>query len=119
MKLQLNKIVDFIQKYAPQYKDRELIKEYITLHLEYKTFFVVYDGEEVAAVCRWNIDGGRATILDFYVREDWRNKDLIRQLLQKGLWLFPQVMEIGFERGMRDNDKGIRFYKVSKILKRR
>ena len=116
---QFDKIIDFIQKYAPQYSDRGKIKEYLALHLQYKTFFVVYDKEEVAAVCRWNIDGCRAKILDFYIREDWRNKDLIRQLLQKGLWLFPQVMELGFERGMRENDKGIRFYKVSQILKRR
>jgi len=116
----MDKIVSFIKKYSP-YRDEEKIKEYIKLHLDYKTCFVGTDNlGEITFICRWNIsqDGKTADILDLYIREDWRNKDLIRQLLERGLWIFPKVEYITFERGVKYPNKNRKVYSVERILKR-
>ena len=50
------KIIDFIQRYAPHYTDKDKLREYILKHIEYKTFFVMKDGDTIVGVCRWNIN---------------------------------------------------------------
>lgn len=117
----LEKIADFIQKHAPHYTDRELLKEYILRHFEFKTAFVMQDGEAIAAVCRWNVseDGMVAEILDLYIDEKLRGKKIIQQFLQKGLWIFPSVKYIRFERFMKYPNKEKSLIPVEKILKRR
>lgn len=117
----IERIADFIQKYAPQYFDKDKVKKYIEQHLLHKTAFVIYDPlGEIVAICRWNIiDGGKkAEILDLCCREDYRNNGIIKEMLEKGLWNFPTVKEIGWRRETR-NHKGLHFYPVDKILKRR
>jgi len=116
---ELNKIIDFIQKNAPHYTDRELLKEYILKHWEFKTAFVMQDDEDVIAVCRWNIEGNIADILDLYIDKDFRGKRIIQQFLQKGLWIFPQVKYIRFERFMKYPNREKSLIPVDKILKRR
>jgi hypothetical protein len=113
----LNKIADFITKYAPQYTDREKLKEYILKHFEYRTAFVGEENGEITFVCRWNIEdeGRTATILDLYIREDYRNKNLVKQLLAKGIWLFPMVKYIKFERFVKG--RPFRTLSVDRILK--
>ena len=114
---ELNKIVDFIQKYAPQYTDREKLKEYTLKHFDYKTAFVgIDDNKEITVVCRWNINGDVADILDLYIREDYRGNGLIKQLLTKGIWLFPMVKYIRFERFVKG--RPFRTLSVEKILKK-
>ena len=119
--MDLDKIADFVQKYAPQYKNREKIKEYVNLHLLYKTIFIGYDyNGDVSYVCRWNIEGNRVLVLDFYCREDYRNKGMIHILLKNALYYFPYLKEIGWERsGIRKKDRGIRYYPIENILKRK
>ena len=112
----LNKIADFIHKYAPQYTDREKLKEYILKHFEYKTAFVGEENGEITFVCRWNIEGDTAVILDLYIREDYRNKNLVKQLLAKGIWLFPMVKKIKFERFVKYGGR-MRELSVDKIFK--
>lgn len=121
----IEKIVDFIQEYKPNYFDREKIKEYVALHFQFKTAFVVYDAKDkIVAVCRWNLleNDTKTLILDFIIRYDYREKwgnRIFKQMLQRGLWLFPKVMEVGWERSRKPNDRGIRFYKIDKLLRRR
>jgi hypothetical protein len=119
--IELNKIVDFIQKYAPQYKDREVIKQYVLKHFEYKTAFVGYDSNnDVIFVCRWNLSnsGIIAHILDLYIREDYRNQNIIQLLLTKGIWNFPTIRYISFERGKKYPNREQKIYSVERILKR-
>jgi hypothetical protein len=117
---ELDKVIDFIQKYAPQYQDREKIREYTLEHFNYKTTFVgLDDNKEVTFVCRWNIDGDVADILDLYIREDYRNKKLIQQLLQRGIWIFPMVRFIRFERNKKYPNREKSLIPVEKILKER
>ena len=118
----LNKIAYFIHKFAPQYTDREKLKEYILNHFEYKTDFVGEENGEITFVCRWNIEdeGREAVILDLILREDYRKMDFMRQILLRGLWLFPTVERISFERGYKTSllaNKGKRVYSVEQFLR--
>ena len=116
----LNKIADFIQKYAPQYTDRDKLKKYILKHYEFKTAFVGFDNkDEVTFVCRWNVEGDTATMLDFYIREDYRRQDLFPQLLKKGLWIFPQVKFLRYERFVKYPNKGFVVIPIERFIKER
>ena len=74
------------------------------------------DGEEIVAVCRWNINDNIADILDLYIKEEYRGKRIIQQMLQRGEWLFPQVKKIKFERFMKYGGRKSEI-PVEKILK--
>ena len=116
----LEKIARFFLKYTEnEVTDLDTVKNYIQTHFDNKTAFVGFDDDnEVTFICRWNIsqDGLTCECLDLHIREDWRNKDIIRQLIKRGLWLFPQVKFIGWERGKRNHDRGIRYYDIYKLL---
>jgi hypothetical protein len=118
----LEKIAKFFLKYSAQKEDLDRVKQYILLHFEYRTGFVGFDDNgDVTFICRWNVSpsGTTAEILDLYIREDYRNTHIIPQLVERGLWIFPSVKFIGWERGIREKDRGIRYYPVDKLLKRR
>ena len=120
--MELDRIVSFIQEHNPSYTAKDTLREYIKKHFEYKTGFVFYDNENnIVAVCRWNIskDGTIADILDLYIRKDWRFKHIIQQMLRKGLWIFPKVMFIRFERRKKYPWKDKVLIPINKILKRR
>jgi N-acetylglutamate synthase-like GNAT family acetyltransferase len=114
----LDKIADFIQKYNPTYKDRDSLIEYLKQHFEYKTAFVMYDNDKIVAVCRWNINGEVADILDLYIHEDYRRHRIIQQMLFKGHWMFPQAKFIRFERQVKYPDREHSVIPIDKILKR-
>ena len=122
MNLKLEKIVDFIQTYSPQYKnaDRKQIGEYITLHFQYKTGFVVYDGDKIVALARWNIlpNGTTAEILDLIIHPDYRkyNRKLMQNMMLRGHWIFPKVEYFCFERYSK-YPKRVRLYSIRKFLK--
>ena len=117
---QLDKIASFVQRYAPQYTDREKLREYILKHFEYKTAFVGFDKlNEVAFVCRWNVEGDTATMLDFYIREDHRRKDIFPKLLKQGLYLFPQVKFLRYERFVKYPGRKFTVIPIEKFLTER
>jgi len=80
------------------------------------------DGDTIVGVCRWNIENGEkeneqvANILDLYIKEEYRGKKIIQQMLQRGVWLFPQVKKIKFERFMKYGGRKSEI-PVNKILK--
>ena len=117
--MDVESITDFILLYSP-YKDREVIKDIIQKHLEYKTAIVVYDDNEIIAVCRWNISpsGRNANILDLIIRPDWRKKNLIKRILLKGLRMYPNVKWLVYEKGY-DTNKPMKKISVEKLLKYR
>lgn len=114
------KLIDFYLKYSGKKDTRENVKEVILLHFKYLTGLIgVDDKGEITWLCRWDVRGSKADVLGFYVREDYRNKHLIEEVIKKGLNIFPQVQYIGWQRGKRPNDRGYRYYPVDKLLKRR
>jgi hypothetical protein len=117
---ELEKIVDFFLKYSHYTIDRERAKEWIKLHLGWKTCFIMYDAKEIAAICRWNIeDEGKTTkVLDLYIREDWRGKKVIQLLTERALHIFPTLKQISFERQIKYPGREFRTISISRILQR-
>ena len=117
---ELQKIAEFFLKYSGYLVDIEIAKSYILKHYEFKTAFVGHDDEgEIIFVCRWNINGDTAEILDLYIREDYRGKKIIQQLLKQGIWVFPEVKRIKFERQKKYPGREFHTISVEKILKER
>ena len=116
---EIQKIVRFVIKYS-SYFDKDKIKEFITLHLRYKTCIVVYDDKDnIVAVARWNISpsGTSAQILDVMVREDVRGNGILRQLICRGLRMFPTVKYLSWERETKYPDRETKYYSVEQLLK--
>lgn len=116
----LDKVIDFVVKYSP-YTNREEIGRIIKLHLMFHTCLVTVDKEEeITSVCRWNIEnkGRTAHILDYYIREDCRNRGFIQEHLRKGLSIFPTVKTIKWERLTKYPTKKQSIYSVRQLLRR-
>jgi len=112
-------IVKFVKKYAPQYQDEEAIRRVIEQHLKYRTCIVIWDKDEVIAVCRWNVWGiSTAHILDLIIHPKYRRKRLITRMLIMGLKMYPQVKFISFERLMKYPDREQRVYSIKQFLRR-
>ncbi len=117
---EIKKIARFIIKNS-KYVEEEKVCDYIRLHLAYKTAIVLYDDERVVGVCRWNIEeGGRvAHILDLIFDKEYREKKLIKAMLIKGLFMFPTVKLLRWEReGKEGINSRKRFYLVKQLLRR-
>jgi N-acetylglutamate synthase-like GNAT family acetyltransferase len=116
----LDKICNFILKYSP-YTDKEKIKEFIQLHLKYKTCLIVYNEKnEIIAVARWNIlpSGKTAHILDLIIRPDYRNKGFIKKMLIKGLEIWKEVKYLCWDRLEKYPARETRMYSVEQLLRR-
>ena len=119
----LDEATEFILKYST-YTDRALVRETIARHLEYKTFFCVLDPKDksICAVCRFNIaaDLSVADIFDIIIREDFRHKDLMREMLMQGIKMWP-VKFLRFERGYDDGSqiKPKHIWSVERFLRRK
>lgn len=113
--MDIKPIVDFVVKNSP-HKDKKLIKEVIKKHIEYKTCVILFDKDnKVVAVVRWNMVGLTvAHILDLIIREDYRNKNLIKRLLLKGIKMFPTIRAITYEREQKDDR--IRTFTIERFL---
>ena len=113
---EIDKIVDFVIANSP-YTDREIIKEYINIHLGYGTCDYAFNGNgKVAYVCRWNIENRTAVILDLIISKRFRRKGLIKKILQKNLDRFPFVHFLSWKRGNKYPNRKPRIYSVREIL---
>lgn len=112
----LDRITDFIIKYS-MYVDREKIKECVRQHLKYNTLIYVTDKKgKIAAVCRWNVEGTIAHVIDLMIREDYRNNGMIKTILTKGLIKYPYVTYLCWERGDKYPDRPKKYFSVLRML---
>ena len=120
--MNIDKITDFVLSYAMQYttQPKELCYAVIKKHLEYKTIIVFYDNPEdqnIVAVCRWNVEGDTAYILDLIIAPKYRKIGLrlMKFMLRKGLEMYPCVTQLKWQRATRD-DK-VRVFSIYQLLK--
>jgi GNAT superfamily N-acetyltransferase len=93
----IQKLTDFILKYLP-YTDRDLIGKHLSLHSDYGTIDYAVENGEIVGVCRWNIDGDTAHVLDLVIREDCRGRGLAKSFLMRGLKNWNNIKYLTFER---------------------
>lgn len=94
----VKKIADFMLNYAT-YTDRETLEEKIKEHIEYKTYFLVYDiNGNIHACCLWNIEGDTAHITDCIISTGYRCDGILRNMLTMGLKMWPDTKYIIYNR---------------------
>jgi len=120
----IQKIADFIQEYAT-YKDRTALEERITKHIDYKTYFVVYDfADNIVACCLWNIspDGQTCEVLDCIIKNEYRNDGIMSKMVTIGLQMWPKVEKITFNRDYNEDGHDRwpedKVYNIRRILRR-
>jgi len=75
------------------------IAQYAYVHSIYGTLMVVRKSGAIVAVCRWNwLSSGEAKIIDLIIREDFRNKQVARDMLLKAKMAMPRLEHISFQR---------------------
>ena len=113
------KLTDFITAYA-KYTDRKALEERIRKHIEYKTYFVIYDTDgNIIGCCLWNItsDGSTVQVLDCVIKREFRNNGMLRNFLSTGLESWP-VKFIEYCREYDDRKRPPRSWDVNKFLRR-
>jgi hypothetical protein len=115
--------VKFMLHYST-YKTYETLAVRLQAHKDYKTCRIVVDPYDntVISVCLWNImdNGKTAHVLDFIVREDWRNKNLGIKILKDvmRIWeLEKLIWDKGYDDGLQE--KPMKVWSVDRFLRRR
>lgn len=107
----------FIAKHL-KYENIDELEGYVNKHFEYGTIDYAVDNiGEVVAVVRWDVNDNVFKIIDFVIREDYRNKGFGKKFILRGLKRFPNVEYLEFKRGAR-GDNRVKKLKISGILKR-
>ena len=119
----VSEIIDFAQEHGGEfYKnlDRKTLYEYAKKHIEFKTIIIVRDKEGIVAVCRWNmVEDDTAFIIDLIIKPEHRGRELIKQILAKGLTMFPSTKYLIWERKAKYPNREQKKYLIEDILKRR
>lgn len=116
--IELDKIYDFVKDYFSQYSE-EIIKEIIWRHWIYGTIDVVYKGEEIIAVCRWNIsyDGMVCEVLDWVIKPGELGFRIMKHMIARNWRRFPGVKYLSFMRGRKYKNGKSKMYTIKQILK--
>jgi hypothetical protein len=118
--IQANQIADFVYSEIKYDLPKNTYVEYVKKHLLYKTCVIIYDFNGIVAFARFNVidNAKRFNILEAIIRKDKRWYGLMKNMIEKGLSLYPNVEYISFERGQRNMDRGFRVYKIKEFLRR-
>lgn len=112
----IDKVLDFIQEHL-KYKDRELLEKYIKEHEKYGTIdYAVDTNGDIVGVVRWNMIGNVASVLDFAIKKEFRNKRIGTDFIIRAMMKFPQIEKIEFNRGLRKEDR-VRSLSIKGIFK--
>lgn len=114
----IQEIFDFVkQNYRAFYKESEL-KKAIKGHINFGTYVVLRDDKGIAAVCRWNIAGNVAHVLDLILRKDVKGRGLIKYVTALGWKKFPYLKWITFERGVKYPGRDLKYYPIKRFVGR-
>lgn len=103
--LELQKIIEFYKKYLNTLEEK-VLRFYLEEHLKYATMdYAVDEHGAIIALCRWNIEGNTAQIMDLAIAPGWRKNGLGKSFLVRGLKIWKNVTHIEFERGLRGDHR--------------
>lgn len=114
----IKEILAFVKaNYRSFYKEADL-KKAIIGHLKFGTYIVLKDSSGIAAVCRWNVRGPVAEVLDLIIRKDASRKGLIKYVTAMGWKKFPYLKWIAFEREMKYPGRPLKYYPIKRFVGR-
>ncbi len=112
--MDIPKIVKFWRKNGYYDVDIDTLKDIIEKHISYNTFLIEEYNDEIIGICRFNIDDIVCTTLDVVIKPEYRNRNMLRLFILKGLKKFPYIKKIRFKRGLRHTR--IKEYDIYKFL---
>ena len=118
----VKEIYGFTQKHLHYGKNnKEIVVQAILEHWKYGTLDFLYDTNGLIYAMRYNVshDGRTALVLDLAVRRDKRNFKLLKFIIARNWSRWPTLTEFKFERENKYPDRDFRYYKLSKLFKKR
>lgn len=117
MNKEIQEILKFVKPYLPSgYYPKGFGKE-IEKHVLFNTFVILKDKEnKIFALCRFNVLGVTAEVLDLFIREDMRHKRVIKLVTAHGWSKFPFLKFITYQRESKYPYRTPRIYKIKDIL---
>ena len=112
------KILDFMLEHYKNSvgKESEIIGA-IELHKKYNTYIIDEDRKGIKYLCRFNIIGQTAHVLDCIIRKDCRNKNVMKNMLVQALVKFPYIKLVSWERQLKYPRRKYRFYTIKQLLR--
>jgi hypothetical protein len=114
-----SKLIDFILDSEPHYKSkgREVIAEIIKKHIKYNTCdFEIDNNGEFIFVCRWNIEGNKAVVLDLIINKKYKGIKTIKWILAKNWIKHPDLKEIEWEREIKYPHRKRKSHLIKEVL---
>jgi ribosomal protein S18 acetylase RimI-like enzyme len=75
--------------------------EDVQQHINNKTILVLHDGNCIIAAARWMWIGNVGHIIDIGIKKEYRNRKILRQMLELGLQRNPDCEAIAFDREVK------------------
>lgn len=113
---EIEKLADFIHRYAQRAFPHDELLEILEGHIKFNTLIVLRDEKGIAAVCRFNVEGATAFVIDLIVRTDAENEGLIGYITAIGWQRFPYLRYVRFERPTKYPDRAPRVYPIHRLL---
>jgi len=111
-KLLVDDIVDFIIKYGHYNVPREFLEQLVRDHEKYETAMLLFDGDEIIALARWNIPSpDTLEVLDCIIHPKYRGKEVVLKMLRTGLAKHWWITKITWKREFKYPDRTPRVYK--------
>jgi len=109
------RIVDFVKPYYDEsYKQ---IRDNIKKHIKLGTILYPKDNNgEFIGVVIWNIRGYTAFVESVVVNPKYQRGKVLKLLIAQGWTRFKWVKFIAFERRLKENDRGMRVYRITQFL---
>ena len=113
----IDEIIEFVKPYYPDLTE-DYLRYTISRHVQFDTIAYPKDKNgEFYGVAVWDIKGITAFIRQVVVNPKYRRKDILKLLIALGWTKWKTMKYIAFERRLKKNDRGIRFYKITDFLK--
>lgn len=120
MNIVVDSVYEFIKHRYIQAPPED-IKDVIRKHIEFGTCDIVFRGDKIIAVCRWNITQDRLVldILDLFIAPGESGIRVIKHLIARNWGRFLTAKYIRFARVLKYPNRGWRVYRIEDILKLR
>lgn len=100
----IQEIISFWRSYGYHDITIDDLRTLIEKHLNYNTLEVIKT-DKVVGVVRYNIEGEECHVLDTVIHPNYRNKNILKLMICRGIRKYPFVKFLVYERELKDTRK--------------
>lgn len=116
----LTRIIKFIKDESPEiyklFKPTEL-RDRISKHMDFNTIVCLWNKEELAGACIFNIDEEECDVHHAIVAKKYRYGDVLKQMVAQGHVRYPFVKFLKFDRELKYPKRSSVLIPIEKFLK--